>query len=373
MESKRRGVILRGGAVCLGLMLGLAAAEFGLRVYLKTPSSPVPINAIRSDPVAHMSWVANYDGWHRVGPLLTRFRTNSFGLRDDETTLKKPDGVYRILVVGDSYTQGQGVEQHEIFSHVVEEEMVSPEGFKRTEIIQCGVSAWGPDEEIAWIEDRGLAFEPDLVILAFYTGNDYLDASMPNPYWIHRGMRLMVWDEARMNPLWEIRIWLRKNVFLWGFTLDAIRSFRKAGPYRGAEDVGMLGQAIRREPESAMENIEPLFERLAELASESGTDAAILVLPWYLEVDDEYAEYVGRIQEIEVSTVDLDIFGRVAIEAAEKAGLEVFDARPALRAACEEGQRIHIGVDPHYNATGHRVVGEWLAKELQQRHQKVEP
>ena len=46
------------------------------------------------------------------------YKINSKGLRDDETTLEKPYGVFRIVLIGDSQTFGFGVpiEKHRLGS-----------------------------------------------------------------------------------------------------------------------------------------------------------------------------------------------------------------------------------------------------------------
>ncbi len=355
-------------AVATGLLLGLLTAEVLLRLYWKAPSSPVPINAIQSDPLVHMSWVPNYDGWHRFGPILMRFQTNSFGLRDDETTLEKPEGVYRILVVGDSFVQGHGVEAHEVFSHVLEETLQPPAGFDRVEVIQSGVSGWGPPEEMAWIEHRGLAFQPDMILLAFYTGNDFIDATLHNQHWIHRGMRLMEWDEARMSPLWEARIWMRKNVFLWSMTLDTLRSLGKKRKLDlSVDDERLVRTALGDEVDSWENHIKPFFDRLRELGETCTAETGVIILPTWIEADTAHQAYVLDLYGIRQSEVDLSIYAQVVQSAAEKAGISYHDATPPLRKMGGEGKTIILPTDAHYNAEAHHAVGEWLAKDLRHR------
>ena len=46
---------------------------------------------------------------------------------------------------------------------------------KNWEIINTGVVGWGNDQEYLFLIDEGLRYEPDIVLLAFYTGNDMTD------------------------------------------------------------------------------------------------------------------------------------------------------------------------------------------------------
>jgi hypothetical protein len=49
------------------------------------------------------------------------FQTNSQGLRYKEIPLRKPPGTFRIFVVGDSMTEGTGVQSNETFSAILED------------------------------------------------------------------------------------------------------------------------------------------------------------------------------------------------------------------------------------------------------------
>ena len=67
-----------------------------------------------------------------------RMTTNSFGMRDREYTLEKPEGTYRIVIHGASHTMGTGVEDLESFENVVEDRLNAEdaETGRRWEILQ---------------------------------------------------------------------------------------------------------------------------------------------------------------------------------------------------------------------------------------------
>lgn len=93
---------------------------------------------------------------------------NSFGLRSPETTLEKPQGVYRILFLGDSFTYGYGVEEKDSFPRLVEEKLNGLfEGKPRVEVINGGLPGFSPILEYLYLKNEGFRFNPDLVILEF--------------------------------------------------------------------------------------------------------------------------------------------------------------------------------------------------------------
>jgi len=100
---------------------------------------------------------------------------NSAGLRDREHSLTKPARTYRIAVLGDSYTQALQVNQEQTFWAVLEKQLnvCRPFGAKNeVELINFGVSGFGTAQELLTLRTRAWEYQPDLVLLAFTTGND---------------------------------------------------------------------------------------------------------------------------------------------------------------------------------------------------------
>ncbi len=114
----------------------------------------------------------NIPGW-QGSTFGGEVRINAKGLRDRDHPYDKPPGMKRLLVLGDSFTWGFGVDQRAMFTEVLERRLVR-DG-KNWEIINTGVVGWGNDQEYLFLIDEGLRYEPDIVLLAFYTGNDMTD------------------------------------------------------------------------------------------------------------------------------------------------------------------------------------------------------
>lgn len=99
-------------------------------------------------------------------------RSNAQGFRDKERTLSRGEVAIRIVSVGDSQTYGVGVTYDQTFSTLLEKRL--QEGEPRSEVINLGVPGWEPPEELHLLKMYGLRFQPDLVLLNFYVGNDIL-------------------------------------------------------------------------------------------------------------------------------------------------------------------------------------------------------
>jgi lysophospholipase L1-like esterase len=93
------------------------------------------------------------------------YRINSQGLRGPETTVGKPAGVTRIAVLGDSIAFGYWVEEKDGFPRQLEAMLAS--GGRRVEVLDFGVPGYNLEQQIAALRARALAFEPDVVVVAF--------------------------------------------------------------------------------------------------------------------------------------------------------------------------------------------------------------
>ncbi len=109
---------------------------------------------------------------------------NSLGLRDREYSHAKPEGVRRILVLGDSYVWGYGVSNDEIFTELLEEQLADLN--KNWEVLNSGVSGWGTDQEFLFLTDEGFKYDPDIVVLFFFLGNDATNNTNSKQYTMYK-------------------------------------------------------------------------------------------------------------------------------------------------------------------------------------------
>ncbi len=94
------------------------------------------------------------------------WRTNEWAMHDHDYTLEKPEGVYRIALLGASYCVGQGIPLEGTFENLVEEALNRHPGktVERIEILNCAVPGYTLIEFVAFMETRIARFKPD----AFY-------------------------------------------------------------------------------------------------------------------------------------------------------------------------------------------------------------
>ncbi|MDD5128102.1 MAG: GDSL-type esterase/lipase family protein [Candidatus Omnitrophica bacterium] len=101
----------------------------------------------------------------------TTIKVSSAGIRDREYSFAKPEGVYRIVILGDSISFGWGVEMEQAFPELLEG-FLNERDPGRYEVINFSVPGYNFSQEVATLERKCLGYHPDLVIFSV-CGNDY--------------------------------------------------------------------------------------------------------------------------------------------------------------------------------------------------------
>ncbi|MFZ0544901.1 MAG: hypothetical protein WAM60_05660 [Candidatus Promineifilaceae bacterium] len=100
---------------------------------------------------------------------------NGKGYRGPEVPYEKPDDVYRILIIGDSFVEAIQQPYEKTFQALLQERLSAddtPE--RRYEVVAMGRTGWGTVNETVYYQVEGYKYNADLVILMFYI-NDVAD------------------------------------------------------------------------------------------------------------------------------------------------------------------------------------------------------
>jgi lysophospholipase L1-like esterase len=94
---------------------------------------------------------------------------NSWGFREIEFPLAKPEGLYRVAVIGDSFTYGQGIPEEERFSNLLENYLSDKGYYQVLNFGKCGAES---GDHLTVLKEVVLRTEPDFVILQWFV-NDF--------------------------------------------------------------------------------------------------------------------------------------------------------------------------------------------------------
>ncbi|MBU1675827.1 hypothetical protein KKA85_08615, partial [bacterium] len=163
----------------LPLLLALLACELILRVAGPAPADPDNRMSDRGflicDHDSLLGWIfppdAAGDFEDDNSPVV--IETNAWGLRGPEYDID-PDGLH-IVVLGDSYAFGWGVEEEESFPRQLERILRGRCGDPTLTVINAGIPGYGPYQQIEMLRRVRRHVPPDIVIATFSLANDPVD------------------------------------------------------------------------------------------------------------------------------------------------------------------------------------------------------
>ncbi len=354
--SALRGALLRLGVSAGTLLVCLVLLEAGLRAfwsgyYLKEERSYVLPDAARgwkNKP----STTAVYG----EAEFAIEVRHNALGFRGHEIAREKPDGVRRVLVLGDSFAYGIGVADDETFAARLERMVPG------LEVINAGVNGYGTAQELLALRDEGPALQPDVVLLAFFwndVGNSY---TRDFPRFRLEGERL-VWPAPLATlpppPTTTRRAWLRHS-YVYRFASDRLKLvgyWLKVALHLPLETTDFVDPGER---EDAWRLEAALLREIRDLSRRAGAELAIAAIPDQVQVEPD-------VTVVGLDPADYEVLGRLERIAAEL-GVPLIDLAPALRAERERsGERLYYPKDRHLNARAHEAVARALQASLAPR------
>ncbi len=378
----RRRIAARLAAVLFGLLLGLAGLEIALRLFYP----PLSLERVRTpDPV--LGWRLDPGGQvNRRRPEYTVSVTlNARGWRDVEHALAPPPGAFRILVLGDSFMYGNGVNLEEVFSRRLEA-AAHAAGYPQVEVINLGVSGYGTLQQYLLLVEEGLRYDPDLVLLAFYAENDPGNNSQvlssliwssvnPNSYgrpylapgaddeWV-----IIPPDYARAQAAAqrsENRAWWQRTAL--AAVIDRLLLQRQLD---ATADLRITYGAFLCEESpdyaAAWALTARILHRLDSAVRAHGAGLVVFSVPSRAEVDPAFAVRIveqagpGPAFCFEDSPANARLLSIL-----EEAGIPSIDLLPAFRAAARSGgQVLFYERDPHWNPGGHALAAEQVLAAL---------
>lgn len=238
-------------------------------------------------------WMTSADGsWKVVA--------NSKGFRNTKDfTYAKPAHTIRVLSLGDSNTQGYEVRQDFTFSAVLERFL--SHHAKGAEVINSGVSGFGTAEALVFLENEGIRYSPDVVVLGFYA-NDIEDNLQAGLFGLDTQNRL---TEEKYEYIPGVRIqnviysfratqWLSENSYFYSLLFNSAWDFikerlRKQVVAKGASSAaateGVVYPIPTRESMSGYQIAlaAALIERMQRFCAERGIRFIVVDIPWVPE------------------------------------------------------------------------------------------
>lgn len=346
----------RVGLLSLILLAQFAALEAGLRWYGGSEASPAFQQLFMQDPRVG----------HRLRPAAqARYTTPEFsadivinpqGVRDTDPIGPKAANERRVVILGDSLVLSVQVQQSQTFAELLERDLNAGAQATTWRVINAGVQGYGPVDEWLFYKHVVDAFEPDLVLIMVFVGNDAVEAYDKRTWIDADGPPSAATSDraaSHFRRLTRASMVLQNVRLRWDHLKAAVE-----GP--GAERP--LTSYLASPPADVSEGLavsRRAFGLIADRAAARGASTAFVLMPARFQTDDADYERLRAIVTAGGDTLLRDAATERFREALAPMGLPLFDLLPALHSEPRRHE-LFFQENVHLTPRGHEVVGRQL-------------
>lgn len=339
--------------------------------FLIVPLSPPTL----ADAVVHhrlrpdVRFESTTDEYHYV------LHVNSLGTRGREIEHPKPRGTYRILMLGDSFTLGKGVDDDETFSALIGERLerrLSAGLGVGFEIVNGGVDSYSPILSYLQLESIAPTVEPDLVVLNL----DMSDLEQDTAY---RSLArrdaagAIVAVPSGEYPGEIAWAWIDRHLYIARVVLHMLAGISRPGDGAYVRDTvltarrTLLTHTLIDDRVDRTEQWRNLFDSIRAIQAycvRARIPFLLTTYPWGHQVGPKqwregrwmFLDHGDLPSNRSVETIH-------AISAAD--GIDLVDAFAAFREHADEP--LYFDRDLHWRPAGHRLMAEVLGQALEER------
>ena len=338
----------------------VVAAEFYLRIFIPVPILP---RYIQASSFGIRENIPNRTYTHVTPEYVVELRTSSQGFRDDrEFSPVTPPDTARIIVLGDSFAIGFGVNYEDSVPALLEANLT--EALNRPiEVINMGVSGFGTAEELIMLEKLGWQYNPDIVIV-YWHATDPVDNIRSNLFKLKDGKIVPVDDQYL--PAVEMRQFLYSfPAYRWIAGHSHLYSWTRE--FAAVRVKGILSKLHQREQvkpivEDKGERVDPgvrlslaLLDEMQRRIQAHGANMIILEIPGRPYFDR------SRFQKPDRDTY----FPTFPLDVAQSMGLKFDIVDPTSEFLGQKGEKIYWEKSHgHWTPLGTSCVAKALAERI---------
>lgn len=374
-RSRKTAILARLFMLLFGLLFAVALIELAGRAALGFDPLPGWAQGFNSRVGYELRPDENYVYASLSGEFENYVMHNSRGLHDVEHVLHKPDGVFRVLILADSFGHAREVRLEDNFARQLEAWLNDTAPADLTiEVINAGHFGLGTTQEYLYYTTEGRRYDPDLVVLGFYVGNDVLD---------NHGPLIKAWnatdtvDFPYTTPGGAIRqpgmalprrvlSWLRHNSYLVN-TLSGgdtpVKRVEVGDPGAITDRALRVPMGVYLPPDDVWSDAWAAtghaLDRLKTATTRDGISLVVFVIPDRRQIyDSDWQATLDRLPDLDPAQLDRDRPTRTIMDLLAAKNIPALSLLDLFRANQE---RLYFEIDGHFNEAGHTLTAEELA------------
>ncbi len=311
--------------------------------------------------------------------------TNKFGFNDKDYPLEKPLGTFRILILSDSFNWAGGREGN--YTALLENKFNADSTQPQVEVINAGYPMTHTGEQFIALKKYGLQYNPDLVVLGFFAGNDFIDADPERKRIVVNDIYIDI-DKGKELKILGYPIIAQSRLLLFlQQKYKVFQEMQRVNSEAKTAGKGTFSEATFLSIEKARmefcneslhergvfrENIDLIFQSIAEMSDilkASDIDFMVAIYPDEFQVNEELTNKIFTTYQLDRNQYDLDLMQKLLKDFLSSKDIHHIDMLSEFRVA-EKTQDLYLLRDTHWNAAGNQLAANILFENLRNTVEK---
>ena len=409
--NKRPPLLALAGAAALSILFSLLLLEVVLHVvgYPRTKTSHQRFY-VEHDPQRGWRNVPNADGMFTTDEYDVHLQYNARGIRGPEIPYEKPAGTFRVVMLGDSFLEGYSVNREDRVAEQLEKDLAAQDASRKYQVIALGTAGYSTDQELLWLEAEGVKYQPDVVVVLFYMNDVWFNGQ--SKYWRGEKPAYVIEDgELKLTnvPVPDpqagkkqqkkesgrgFRHWIRASSKVYalialalenspglrgvatgvGLVKPRVEDEEDDGGPRVADELSVFQKTPPAATQHGWQMTEAILDEMDAVAQQAGADFIAFHIPFkgvvYPADWGPILAKLGIPQEQLDPTLVKQRFDAIC----ENRDLDCIEPTAEfVRVASERGpsgERLYYVQDNHWNAGGHALAAQILARRIRELQKK---
>lgn len=342
-------LVLINLAVLCGLLFIISVVSYFIGVHkikiFFELTGPDHIAYLQKDSLAmfvHKPNIHIYDNWGTPQQkLTTKRRTNNLGFREDVDIVAKKTNEYRVLVTGDSHTDGVLKYNPQSFINIWEEKLNASDSTIYYNCMNGGTAYYTFRNYLGFLK-KYKYLKPNIYLINIFTGNDFREA-----------------------PIFEDNRTSVSNVFKNIYSRSWKKLYseeQKAIPYTQGLEQTLYFQSFPNDKEKALMLAKKYMLEIKEICAQENIQLVVTLLPSKIETNSIFKEYMQELFSIDDEHIQTNeqLTNTFATWLTTK-NIVNYNLKSLLQNATE---KVYWDQDLHINPHAHRIIGEFLFEEI---------
>lgn len=285
-------------------------------------------------------------------------KTNSMGFASPEIDLKKDDPkIFRILIVGDAFSMPEGMNYSSSFPYLLESELKKTTNNRIIQVVNGGVTGYGPNEMLAQIKYYIDTIKPDLIINEFFI-NEFEEINLSSNdrlrdigFIKNESKRLQYFGRSQLSI--HCRNWIH-TVFR---VEDPVSNYNKSL-------MNLYEKSSSFYSDTVAKKLDNYFNQIKTLADKKNTVVWLMYVPGQIEVSSpKYISfYPTQINISDTTHFDFTTARKTIRLLCKSHFIPFIDTKKILKN--NPDQPVYFEDSWHWNQTGHKIISQMLVANI---------